>query len=61
MAWIIENIGSILVGAMLLGLVALLIVGSIKGKKKGKGGCGCGCSECSMKEICHKENNTENE
>ena len=51
MAWIIENIGSILVGAMLLGLVALLIVGSIKSKKKG----GCGCSECSLKGVCHKD------
>ena len=54
MAWIIENIGSILVGAMLLGLVALLIASSIKGKKKG-GGCGCGCSECSLKGVCHKD------
>ena len=54
MAWIIENIGSILVGAMLLGLVALLIASSIKSKKKG-GGCGCGCSECSLKGVCHKD------
>lgn len=58
MAWIVENIGSILVGAMLLGLVALLIVGSIKGKKKGKGGCGCGCSECALNGVCHKDEST---
>ena len=57
MAWIIENIGSILVGAMLLGLVALLIASSIKSKKKG-GGCGCGCSECSLKGVCHKDEST---
>ncbi len=52
--WFIDNIGSIIVGAILVSIVALLIIGNIRNKKKGKSGCGCGCSKCSLNGICHK-------
>lgn len=54
MNWLIENIGSIIVVAVLVSLASFIIVSNIKGKKKGKSGCGCGCSSCSMNGICHK-------
>lgn len=59
--WFSENIGSIIVCALLIGIAALLIVLKIRSKKKGKGGCGCGCSDCSMRDICHKENKSDSE
>ena len=52
--WLIENLGSIIVGVILISLVAFIIVSNIRSKKKGRSGCGCGCSNCSMSGICHK-------
>lgn len=52
--WFIENLGSIIVGLVLVSLVTFIIVSNIKNKKKGKSGCGCGCSNCSMNGMCHK-------
>ena len=58
--WFIENIGSIIVVTMLLGVVSLLIVGKIKERKKGKGSsCGCGCSNCSLNGVCHNNESKE--
>ena len=52
--WLYENLGSIIVGIVLITIVSLVIVGKIKNKKSNKNGCGCGCSNCSMNGICHK-------
>lgn len=48
------NLGTIVVGAVLLAIVALIIVNMVKDKKKGKNSCGCGCSNCPSSGICHK-------
>ena len=51
-SWISDNIGTIIICAVLLIIFALLILGLIRDKKKAaaKGGCtGC-CSSCSS---CH--------
>lgn len=53
MTWISENIATILVGAILAGVVALVIVHMIRNKRKGRSSCGCGCSGCPMSGACH--------
>lgn len=52
-AWISANIGTIIVCAILIAVVALLIWSMIRDKKKGKSSCGCGCSSCALSGSCH--------
>ena len=52
MAWIIENIGSIAVCALLVALVAGIIVYKVRQKKQGKASCGCGCGSCPHSGSC---------
>ena len=54
MEWLVENLGTIVVSAALILIVALVIRKLIKDKKAGKhacgcdcGSCGCGCGSCS--------------
>ena len=52
--WLIANIGSILVGVVVLAVVALVIALMVREKKKGKSStCGCGCESCAMAGKCH--------
>lgn len=53
-AWIAENIGTILVSAVLVAIVALIVRKLVKDKKKGKSSCGCNCAHCAMAGTCHK-------
>ena len=53
-AWIAANIGTILVSAVLILIVALILHKLVKDKKKGKGSCGCNCAHCAMAGTCHK-------
>ena len=46
MLWLKANIGTILIIAVLVIIVALIIRGLIKDKKAGKGTCGGDCSHC---------------
>ena len=55
-AWIVENIGTIVVCAVLIGVVALIITIMVRNKKKGNSSCSCGCSGCAMSEHCHSKN-----
>ena len=53
-SWLIANIGTILVGMVVLAVVALVIAMMVRNKKKGKSStCGCGCSSCAMAGKCH--------
>lgn len=54
-AWISENIATILICIVLLGIVAAIIAGIIRDKKKGKSSCGCGCANCPMSDSCHQK------
>ena len=52
--WLIVNIGTILVGLVVLAVVALVIALMVREKKKGKSStCGCGCESCAMAGKCH--------
>lgn len=55
-AWIGENLGTIIVCALLIGALAAVIVSMIRKKKKGRSGvCDCGhCTSCPMSGSCRK-------
>lgn len=52
-AWIMENVATIIISAILMVAVAAIITGMVRGKKKGKSSCGCGCEGCVMNGSCH--------
>lgn len=49
-----NNLGTIIVSVLLLGIVSAIIIRTVRNKKQGKSSCGCGCSSCAMSELCHK-------
>lgn len=53
LAWLIENISTIIVAAALLAVVAAVVGSMVRNKKKGKSSCGCGCKNCAMSGTCH--------
>ena len=52
-AWITGNIATILICAALIAVVAVVIAGLVRDKKKGRSSCGCGCASCPMSGSCH--------
>ncbi len=53
LAWITANIGTIIVSAVLIAIVALVITVMVRDKKKGKSPCGGKCSGCPSANACH--------
>ena len=51
--WISDNIGTIVISLILIAIVAGIIVKMVRDKKKGKSSCGCNCGCCSMNGACH--------
>lgn len=54
-AFLRDNLGTIIVSAVIFLAVILVIVNMVKDKRKGKNSCGCGCSGCPSSGICHKQ------
>lgn len=54
MHWLTENAGTILVSLLLLAIVAGIIHHLIRAKRKGKSACGNNCACCPMCDACHK-------
>ncbi len=54
--WLQENLATILVCAVLAGVVALIIGYLVRQKKQGKASCGCNCASCAMRGSCHRMN-----
>ena len=52
-AWLSQNIGTILIIAVLVAFFALLIWSLIRDKKQGKSSCCGGCAGCAMAGHCH--------
>ena len=48
LAWFSENMGTIIICAILAAVVALIVIYKVRQKKKGVSscGCGCGCGDC---------------
>ena len=55
LGWIVANLSTIIVCAVLIAVLAAIIVSMFRDKKKGKSSCGCGCANCAMSGTCHKE------
>lgn len=53
--WISANLGTIVIGVILIAAVALIVRSQIRRKKQGKSSCGCGCSNCAMHGECHTQ------
>lgn len=53
LTWIMENMATIIISAILLLAVAVSIASMVRSKRKGKSSCGCGCAGCAMNGACH--------
>ena len=52
-AWIAQNLGTILISAVLLVIVIAVVRYLIRQKKQGRSSCGCNCAHCAMHGQCH--------
>lgn len=50
-----SNLGTILVGGIIILIVAAILVNMLNKKKNGESGCGCGCSGCGAESACHPQ------
>ena len=55
LAWICENIVTVIVSLVLLLFIAVALISIIKDKKNGNCSCGSSCSGCAMSGSCHKK------
>lgn len=55
MSFITENLGTIVVGAVVAIIFFTIVLKGIKNKKDGKHSCSCGCEGCGMSDVCHKK------
>ena len=51
---IADNLGTILVTLVLIGIVTAAVLQLRRDRKQGKSSCGCGCSGCPMAGSCRK-------
>lgn len=52
--WFLQNGSTLIVGAVVAVLVALVIIRMVHNKRKGKRSCSCGCSDCGN-PVCHHQ------
>ena len=55
LAWLSGNLAAILICAALIAVVAAIVAGLIRDRKRGKSSCGCGCANCPMSGACHSK------
>ena len=53
--WITDNLGTIIICAVLIGVVAAIIINMVWKKRSGKSSCCSGCAQCPMCHSCHKK------
>lgn len=51
--WLAENLGTIIISAVLLAAAVSICVYLIRQKRTGKSSCGCNCAHCAMHGQCH--------
>ncbi len=54
MTYLMQNLGTIVISAVLLAIVVLIVLRLMKNKKAGKSSCGCNCAHCALHGTCHK-------
>ncbi len=47
------NIPTLIIATIIAVIFIAIVLSEIKKRKNGNG-CSCGCGECSMSEMCHK-------
>jgi len=52
--WLAANWATILISLILIGVVAAIVAGLVRDKKKGRSSCGGNCGHCPMGGSCHK-------
>jgi len=52
-AWLIANLGTIILILVIAAIVGLIIFNMVKNKKRGKSSCGCNCCNCPNSDSCH--------
>lgn len=52
MDWLANNIGTILVAAILAIIVILIIRKMIRDRRSGRRSCSCGCEGCTGSSVC---------
>ena len=58
MAWLTDNIGTIVVAAILVIIVALILRKMIRDRRAGRRNCSCGCEGCPGSASCGKRPGT---
>lgn len=53
--FLIQNLATILVSAVLLAVVILVIIKIFKNRKKGGSCCGTGCDGCPSSSVCSRK------
>lgn len=52
LTWIMENMATIIISAVLIIIVAAVIASMVRSKRRGKSSCGCGCASCPAGSCC---------
>lgn len=47
------NLPTILVGAVVFAVIALVVIKLVRDKRSHKSSCGCGCAHCPSESACH--------
>ena len=55
LSWLSANLGTIIVSAVLVLIVALVLFVMIRDKRAGKSTCSHSCGSCAMSGACHKK------
>ena len=55
LAWLTENLGTVVISAILLAVVVCISIHLLHQKKQGKSSCGCNCATCAMHGRCHSK------
>ena len=53
--WIQTNLGTMLICAVLIVIVALIVRSLVRQKRQGKSSCGCNCAHCARHGACHRQ------
>ena len=56
--WIQTNLGTMLICAVLIVIVALIVRSLVRQKRQGKSSCGCNCAHCAMHGACPRQKKT---
>lgn len=55
LAWLAENLATVIICEVLIAVVTGILTYLIRNKKKGKSSCGCACQGCPMRSACHQK------